>query len=251
MAADFDENNNPLLVGDHEKEQLIRSFFPLVKRIVHRLASRVPGDIDIKEMINSGIIGLVDALDKYDTHHETSFTTYAQFRIRGAILDSFRSQDWVPRSLRHKANSIECAFARVEQRMGRAADDEEVADELGVDIDTYQQLLQEVASVTLISFEEIAFGMGEERYLPQKNSLHSEVDNPLNDILENERIELVSRALERLTERERMVITLYFYEELNLREIGEIVGISESRASQIRSRALIRLRVYLKKEVRS
>ena len=120
-------------IGDDEREELIRNFLPLVKRVVHRLAGRLPAEVDIKEMLNSGIIGLVDALEKYDPSHETNFATYAQFRIRGAILDSFRSQDWAPRSLRHKAHKIEQAYMKLEQELGRPADDADVAKELGVD----------------------------------------------------------------------------------------------------------------------
>jgi RNA polymerase sigma factor for flagellar operon FliA len=114
-------------------------------------------------MLNSGIIGLVDALEKYDPKHETNFSTYAQFRIRGAILDSFRSQDWLPRSLRFKSHKIESAYQRIEQKLGRAATDEEVAAELGVDVEELQKLLGEVGSIVMLSFEELGFGHGEER----------------------------------------------------------------------------------------
>ncbi|MCB0344662.1 MAG: sigma-70 family RNA polymerase sigma factor, partial [Bdellovibrionales bacterium] len=126
-------------IDEAEREELIRSFLPLVKRVVHRLAGRLPAEVDIKEMLNSGIIGLVDALEKYDPRHETNFSTYAQFRIRGAILDSFRSQDWAPRSLRHKAHKLESAYQKLEQKLGRPAKDEEVAEEMGLDIESLQK----------------------------------------------------------------------------------------------------------------
>ncbi|MCB0340176.1 MAG: sigma-70 family RNA polymerase sigma factor, partial [Bdellovibrionales bacterium] len=151
-------------VDDIQKEELIKSYLPLVKKVVHRLAGRLPSEVDIKEMINSGIIGLVDALEKYDPKHETNFSTYAQFRIRGAILDSFRSQDWAPRSLRHKSHKLEAAYQRLEQRLGRPAKDEEVAEELGLDIESLQKLLGEVGGVVMLSFEELGFGHGEERF---------------------------------------------------------------------------------------
>ena len=235
-------------IDEAEREELIRSFLPLVKRVVHRLAGRLPAEVDIKEMLNSGIIGLVDALEKYDPRHETNFSTYAQFRIRGAILDSFRSQDWAPRSLRHKAHKLESAYQKLEQKLGRPAKDEEVAEEMGLDIESLQKMLGEVSGVVMLSFEELGFGHGEERFqadewLPAGNP------DPLNDLLETERVEIIARALDRLPEKERLVITLYFYEELNLKEIGEIIGVTESRASQIRSRALIRLRTYLKRAI--
>lgn len=233
-------------IDDDEREELIRSFLPLVKRVVHRLAGRLPAEVDIKEMLNSGIIGLVDALEKYDPRHETNFSTYAQFRIRGTILDSFRIQDWVPRSLRHKAHKLENVYFQLEQEYGRPAEDAEVAKVLEVDIETLHKMLGEVTGVVMLSLEELGFGHGEERFRADE-SLPSSKPDPLHQLLDSERVEIVARALDRLPEKERLVITLYFYEELNLKEIGEIIGVTESRASQIRSRALLRLRSYLKR----
>lgn len=235
-------------VDDFEKEELIKNYLPLVKKVVHRLSGRLPKDVDIKEMLNSGIIGLVDALEKYDPKHETNFSTYAQFRIRGAILDSFRSQDWLPRSLRFKSHKIEVAYQKVEQKLGRSATDEEVANEMGVEIEEFQKLLGEVGSVVMLSFEELGFGHGEERFAADE-WLAAKSQDPLNKLLSGEKVSLIARALDRLPEKERLVISLYFYEELNLKEIGEILGVTESRASQIRSRALIRLKNYLRKAI--
>ncbi len=232
-------------VDDFEKEELIKSYLPLVKKVVHRLSGRLPKDVDLREMLNSGIIGLVDALEKYDPKHETDFSTYAQFRIRGAILDSFRSQDWLPRSLRFKSHKIEAAYQRIEQRLGRPATDEEVSGELGLSVDDLQKLLGEVGSIVMLSFEELGFGHGEERFQADE-WLASKTPDPLNKLLGGEKVGLIARSLDRLPEKERLVISLYFYEELNLKEIGEILGVTESRASQIRSRALIRLKNYLK-----
>jgi RNA polymerase sigma factor for flagellar operon FliA len=235
-------------VDDYEKEDLIKSYLPLVKKVVHRLSGRLPKDVDIKEMINSGIIGLVDALEKYDPKHETNFSTYAQFRIRGAILDSFRSQDWLPRSLRFKSHQVESAYHRREQKLGRPATDEEVAEELNISVDELQKLLGEVGSIVMLSFEELGFGHGEDRFQADE-WLASKAHDPLHKLLSGEKVGLIARALDRLPEKERLVISLYFYEELNLKEIGEILGVTESRASQIRSRALIRLKNYLRKAV--
>lgn len=231
-----------------EREELIRNFLPLVKRVVHRLAGRLPAEVDIKEMLNSGIIGLVDALEKYDPRHETNFATYAQFRIRGTILDSFRIQDWVPRSLRHKAHKLESTYQKLEQDLGRPTEDSEVAAYLGVELEELHRMLGEVTGVVMLSLEELGFGHGEERFKADE-SLPSTKPDPLASLLEGEKVEIVARALDRLPEKERLVITLYFYEELNLKEIGEIIGVTESRASQIRSRALLRLKSYLKRAV--
>ncbi len=237
-------------VDDFEKEELIKSYLPLVRKVVHRLSGRLPKDVDIKEMLNSGIIGLVDALEKFDPKHETNFATYAQFRIRGAILDSFRSQDWLPRSLRYKSHKIEEAYKAIEQKLGRPATDEEVAKELGLEIDELRKLLGEVGSIVMLSFEELGFGHGEERFQASE-WLSSSTEDPLHNLLGGEKVELIARALDRLPEKERLVISLYFYEELNLKEIGEILGVTESRASQVRSRALIRLKNYLRNAMNS
>jgi RNA polymerase sigma factor FliA len=232
-------------VDEFEKEELIKSYLPLVKKVVHRLSGRLPKDIDMAEMLNSGIIGLVDALEKYDPSHETNFSTYAQFRIRGAILDSFRSQDWLPRSVRYKSHKLENAYQKIEQKAGRAATDEEVAKELEISVEEFQKMLSEVGSIVLLSFEELGFGHGEERFIADEWLLSNSQD-PLSKLIGSERVGLIARALDRLPEKERLVISLYFYEELNLKEIGEILGVTESRASQIRSRALIRLKNYLR-----
>ena len=235
-------------VDNDEREELIRTFMPLVKRVVHRIAGRLPSEVDIKEMLNSGIIGLVDALEKYDPRHETNFATYAQFRIKGAILDSFRIQDWVPRSLRNKAHKLEDAYLKKEQELGRPAEDIEVAVEMGINLEDLQKMLNEVSGIVMLSLEELGFGHGEERFRADE-TLPCTSPDPLSNILSSEKIEIVSRALDRLPEKERLVVTLYFYEELNLKEIGEILGVTESRASQIRSRALLRLRSYLRRAV--
>ncbi|MCL4148463.1 UNVERIFIED_CONTAM: hypothetical protein GTU68_018143, partial [Idotea baltica] len=232
-------------VDDFEKEELIKGYLPLVRKVVHRLSGRLPKDVDVKEMLNSGIIGLVDALEKYDPKHETNFATYAQFRIRGAILDSFRSQDWLPRSLRFKSHKIEEAYQVIEQKLGRPATEQEVAQELGLELKDLRKLLGEVGSIVMLSFEELGFGHGEERF-KSSDWKSDNNDDPLRELLDSEKLGLIARALDRLPEKERLVISLYFYEELNLKEIGEILGVTESRASQIRSRALIRLKNYLR-----
>lgn len=237
-------------VDDFEKEELIKSYLPLVRKVVHRLSGRLPKDVDVKEMLNSGIIGLVDALEKYDPRHETNFATYAQFRIRGAILDSFRSQDWLPRSLRFKSHKIEEAYQIIEQKLGRPATDEEVAQELQMEVEELRKLLGEVGSIVMLSFEELGFGHGEERFQATE-WIAGGTEDPLSSILGSEKVSLIARALDRLPDKERLVISLYFYEELNLKEIGEILGVTESRASQIRSRALIRLKNYLRNAMKS
>ena len=151
---------------------------------------------------------------KYDPRHETNFSTYAQFRIRGTILDSFRVQDWVPRSLRHKAHKLENTYLKLEQELGRPAEDTEVAEALGIDIKALHKMLGEVTGVVMLSLEELGFGHGEERFRADE-SLPSSRPDPLSQLLDGEKVEIVARALDRLPEKERLVVTLYFYEELN------------------------------------
>lgn len=228
-----------------EQEELIKAYIPLVKRVVHRVAGRMPKGVDLKEMLNSGLIGLVDAFEKFDPSQDTSFTTYAQFRIRGAILDSLRTQDWLPRSARARAHRIQKAYQAVEHKLGRSATDEEVAEELGIDLDDFQKQLGEVSNTVMYSFEEMGFGHGDERFAhgPQD-------DSPADQMMAKERISILARALERLSYKERLVITLHFYEELSLKEIGDILELTESRISQVRTKALIRLKNCLNSVVR-
>ncbi len=231
-----------------EQEEIIKSYIPLVKRVVHRLAGRLPKDVDLKEMLNSGLIGLVDALEKFDSAKETSFATYAQFRIRGAILDSFRAQDWMPRSIRARANQIEKAYKLVEQKLGRAASDKEVAGELGLNLEDFRAQLGQVSNAVMYSFEEIGFGHGDDRFQSEYSAKINQ--DPADRMISKQRVELLARALDRLTYKERLVVTLHFYEELSLKEIGDILELTESRISQIRTRALIRLKNCLHTVVR-
>ena len=228
-----------------EQEELIKSYIPLVKRVVHRVAGRMPRGVDLKEMLNSGLIGLVDAFEKYDPSQETTFTTYAQFRIRGAILDSLRAQDWLPRSARARAHKIQRAYQAVEQRLGHAAEDADVAKELDITLEDFQKQLGQVSNAVMYSFEEMGFGHGDERFNHGR-----EEPSPVDNMIAKERVAILARALERLSYKERLVITLHFYEELSLKEIGEILELTESRISQVRTKALIRLKNCLNSVVR-
>lgn len=227
-----------------DQEELIKSYIPLVKKVVHRLAGRLPKEVDLKEMLNSGLIGLVDAMEKFDPAQDTNFGTYAQFRIRGAILDSFRSQDWMPRSLRSKVHKIEKAYQQVEQKLGRSASDREVADELRLNLAEFRDQLTAVSNAVVYSFEELGYGHGDEKF-SGSNLLSHNPSNPLEKAMKKEKVALLARALDRLSYKERLVVTLHYYEELSLREIGTILELTESRISQIRTRALIRLKNFL------
>lgn len=222
-------------------EEALRRHLPLVRRVVQRLASRKPPHIELDDLVSWGIVGLLDAIGKYDPKKEASFATYAQFRIRGAILDHLRSLDWVPRSVRQKASLIEKTAHGLEGTLGRPPSEEEIAHELGMDLDDYQELLTRVGEMSLFSLEDLGFGSGEER-LNLERSVEDAEEDPLGALLTRERVDLVAEAIARLPEREKTVITLYYHEELTMKEVGAVLGLTESRVSQLHSQAMLRLK---------
>jgi RNA polymerase sigma factor for flagellar operon FliA len=223
------------------REEVLRRHLPLVRRVVQRLAARKPPHIELDDLVSWGIVGLLDAITKYDPKKEASFATYAQFRIRGAILDHLRSLDWVPRSVRQKATLIAKVSHSLEGVLGRPPTEEEIAAELGVSLESYQELLTRVGEMSLFSLEDLGFGSGEER-LNVERSLEEGDADPLGALLTRERVDLVTAAITRLPERERMVVTLYYHEELTMKEVGAVLGLTESRVSQLHSQAMLRLK---------
>jgi RNA polymerase sigma factor for flagellar operon FliA len=230
------------LQGD--REDILRRYLPLVRRVVQRLAVRKPPHIELDDLVSWGIVGLLDAIEKYDPKKEALFSTYAQFRIRGAILDHLRSLDWVPRSVRQKAALIERVSHEVEGRLGRPATDEEIARELDLSLPQYQELLGKVGEMTLFSLEDLGFGGGEERLGLETDDDEAEAD-PLRALLSQERVHLVADAIGRLPEREKLVIALYYNEDLTMKEVGGVLGLTESRVSQLHSQAMLRLKRLL------
>jgi len=226
------------------REEVLRRHLPLVRRVVQRLATRKPPHIELDDLVSWGIVGLLDAIGKYDPKKKASFATYAQFRIRGAILDHLRSLDWVPRSVRQKASLIEKTAHALEGVFGRPPTEEEIARELGVSLDEYQELLTRVGEMSLFSLEDLGFGSGEERFAVDRGDEDGDED-PLGALLTQERVHLVSEAIARLPEREKIVVTLYYHEELTMKEVGAVLGLTESRVSQLHSQAMLRLKVPL------
>ena len=222
-------------------EEQLRRHLPLVHRVVQRLAARKPPHVEVDDLVSWGIVGLLDALGKYDARKEAAFSTYAQFRIRGAILDHLRSLDWVPRSVRQKASLIEKVARRLEGMLGRAPSEEEMATELGLALEDYQALVGGIGDMMLFSLEDIGFGTGEER-LKLDHALEANDENPLGALLTRERIDLLAEAVARLPEREKLVVSLYYAEELTMKEVGAVLGLTESRVSQLHSQAMLRLK---------
>jgi RNA polymerase sigma factor FliA len=230
------------------RAKVINEFSPLIKYIASRIAIRLPPHIDLNDLINAGVIGLIDAIEKFDATKQIKFKTYAEFRIRGAILDELRSMDWVPRSVRQKARKVEDAYSRLEYNLGRPASDAEVAREMNVDIDTFHKLLSETASVSLLSLDDLG---EDDADLSKRNLLEyilqDEKDWPSHKIRYAEVREIVAKGIQTLPDKERMVISLYYYDELTMKEIGHVLKFTESRVSQIHTKAILRLRSKMQK----
>ena len=245
LAGNRAEAGTPCLPLDGSRDEVLRRHLPLVRRVVQRLAARKPPHIETDDLVSWGIVGLLDAIAKYDSKKEASFSTYAQFRIRGAILDHLRSLDWVPRSVRQKASLIEKVSRQLEGTLGRPPLEEEIASELGVSLDAYQELLTKVGEMSLFSLEDLGFGGGEERFSFERAIEEGDAD-PLGTLLTRERVAIVAEAIRRLPERERTVVTLYYHEELTMKEVGGVLGLTESRVSQLHSQAVLRMKGYLR-----
>ncbi len=232
-----------------ERDELIRHYASLVRYIAQRIAVRLPANVELDDLVNAGITGLMDAIDKYDSRKNIKFRTYAEFRIRGAILDELRTMDWIPRSLRQKSNRLERAYTQVEQDKGRAATDEEVAEVLGVDMVKLRHLLGEVGSVSLINPEDL------EKTIPglmNPNAAHEILaeghqHDPVEVFNAQQLRDVLAQAIDELPEKERIVLSLYYYEELTMKKIGQVLSITESRVSQIHTKALSRLKGKVKK----
>ena len=230
------------------RDYIVLEHTPLVRYIVNRIAVRLPSHIDLDDLHNTGVIGLMDAIEKYDHSKNCKFKTYAEFRIKGAILDQLRSLDWVPRSVRQKGRKLERAYSEVEQRLGREAKEEEVADSLGLELDKFHVLINQVRGISIVNLEEIrgtnSDGDRAGTFADIIEDVHSE--NPFASFKHMETKHVISDTIGSLPEKERLVISLYYYEDLNMKEIGGILGITESRVCQIHTKAVMRLRSKLK-----
>ncbi len=226
------------------REQLILRYLHLVKYVTGRLAIGLPAHVDSDDLYSYGIFGLINAIERFDHRRGIKFETYAITRIRGSILDGLRAMDWVPSSLRQRARELEEAYARVEHRLGRAATDEEVAAELGVTVEELQRLIQDLSRSQLVSLEEMWLSSDrEEGEFTLKDVLRDvKADDPYAAAVVTETKEMLAQAIENLPEKERLVVTLYYYEGLTAKEISQIMKLSVSRISQLHSKAIFRLR---------
>lgn len=229
-------NNSP-----SEREALITAHLGKVRYIADRLAAKLPASIDRDDLYGAGVLGLVEAVERFDASRGISFTTFAELRVRGAILDNLRSLDWASRSTRRRSREIQETFSQIEQEKGGAATEEEVAKKMNMPLAQLRETLQDLRSLKITDLDE----KNEETGLSAADSVRDLSDSPLKKIENSERRHLLIKAIDKLPERERQVIALYYVEELTMKEIGKTLDITESRVSQLRTQAIIRLRSNL------
>ena len=233
-------------LGDRAtRDRLILHYSPLVKFVSGRVLSRLPDSLDGADLVSYGILGLIDAIEKFDPERGFKFETYAVPRIRGAILDELRSIDWVPRSVRAKARAADQAYTKLEHKLQRSPTDEELAVELGISQQELDHLLRQTSRASDLQLDEVLF-TGGQGFRTLGDTIADDDDGPGERLELQETRRLVARAIASLADRERTVLTLYYYERLNLSEIGEVLGVTESRACQIHTKAVHQLRHKLR-----
>lgn len=228
------------------RNALIERYAPLVKYVAGRMAMNMPPQVEFDDLVSYGIFGLIDAIEKYEVARGFKFKTYATTRIRGAIIDELRALDWIPRSVRQKSRQLQTVYSELENRLGRAATDEEVAQELGITLEDFEQLVSDVSGTAVISLEDVwHVGSDDDEVQVGDTIAGSEKDHPNFRIERDEVKRLLIEAIKDLPPREKEVIALYYYEELTLKEIGLVLGVTESRVSQLHSKAILRLKAKL------
>ncbi|MCG6656197.1 RNA polymerase sigma factor FliA [Halomonas campisalis] len=225
--------------GKIDQGDLLNEYLPLVRRQALTLQVRLPASIELDDLIQAGMVGLLEAMGRYDAAQGASFATFASQRIRGAMLDELRSRDWLPRSVRRNARAVDETVRRLEQQLGRPAEETEIAAELDMDLEDYRQLLNDTNSGHLLPFEALL----EEGVEPGVDD--AAVDTPFNQLIDQQKRQQLVAGIEALPEREKLLMALYYQEELNLKEIGAVLGVTESRVCQLHSQAVSRLRARL------
>ncbi|ULA63136.1 MAG: RNA polymerase sigma factor FliA [Nitrospira sp.] len=230
--------------GAAHREQLIKEFAHVIRAMAHRLAFRLPAYLDAEDLISVGTIGLMDAMEKYDPNREAKFKTYAEFRIRGAMLDEIRSMDWIPRSVHERIGLLQKTHITLLNRLGRPPLDEEVASELKMPLDELDDFISRARGAVMISIDDL--GLQEpDGHKVVKMLADTHHPDPLSSLVNEREREAIGEAIQGLPEKERLVLTLYYYEELTMKEIGELLKVTESRVCQIHTKAILRLKAFL------
>jgi len=230
--------------SDAERERILMEQLPQVRYIARRIHERLPRHVPFEDLVHAGVVGLIDALNKFDLSKQVQFSSYAKFRIRGAILDSLRELDWSPRELRRKGRLVDSTYAELSVKLGRAPTENEIAQEMDINLQELQSLIAELDGLELGSLHIESSRDGKEEdvtdYVPSKDE-----ETPFFQCLRSEMKHLLAEAISELPEKEQRVLALYYYEELTMKEVGAALGIGESRVSQIHSLAMVRLRARL------
>jgi RNA polymerase sigma factor FliA len=226
------------------RDRLVLHYAPLVKYVAGRVGTGLPSHVEISDLIQSGIFGLVDAIEKFEPERGLKFETYAMQRIRGAILDDLRAQDWVPRSVRSRARDVERALERLEARLQRTATDAELANELDLSLDDLRELFAQLQMTSVVALDDL-IGVGKGAASLAETLPDDRAEDPVAALVDRDSRRQLVEAVERLSDRDRIVVTLYYFENLTLAEIGKVLGVTESRVCQLHTRAVLRLRSKL------
>jgi RNA polymerase sigma factor for flagellar operon FliA len=228
------------------REHFVTQYAPLVKYVAGKIAIGMPQNVDFDDLVGYGVFGLLDAIEKFDPNKDIKFKTYAVTRIRGAIFDELRSIDWVPRSVRQKAKELERIVGRLETRLGRSASDEEIAQELGINVKELHSLILKISGASILSLSDVWYVGDESDKISVMESIESPKSLNPDVIVEREEIKnTIVQAIRELPDKEKKVLILYYYEDLTLKEIGEVLQVTESRISQLHTKAILRLRSKL------
>lgn len=230
--------------AENLREEMMMEYLPQVKRIVNRIAVHLPSTVDVEDLYHVGVIGLIQAIDRYDSSRDNKFITYATHRIRGAVLSELRSRDYLSRSNRKKIRELDNVCAALEQRFGREVENHELAEAMDIDLDELDRI-KCFSNICFISFEEMGFNESNDKSKLMKNLVDGEIDASAKAGF-NELKRFLAEAIEQLPEKEKMVLSLYYFDDLNMKETGKVLNITESRVSQIHSQAIIHLRGKLK-----
>lgn len=234
--------------SNSERDELILEHLPQIKYIAQRISAKLPAHVELNDLVSAGIIGLLDAIEKFDPNRGVKFKTYAELRIKGAILDSLRNLDWAPRSLRKKSKDLERTQRELEQRLGRPATDKEICDAMNISLEEFYELVDQIKGLNLGSFHDIS-NQDDDRnseplvkYIPDSPHM-----DPFFAFHKSEIQGILSGAIDTLPKKERLVVSLYYYDELTMKEIGKVLAVNESRVSQLHTKAMLKLRTKLRK----